>query len=337
MKLLKYAIRLIYTASLVYFVNSIWLKWLGISTWFMIPAGIIFLMTLIFPTIDVFRVKKKRFKLCAYGSELLKIFILSVIIAGSLAVAGLFQVVAVPAFDVEPVRWTLAILWGIVVEAIVFWIGIGSVYVSSTQLGLKHRILGIALGWIPIVHLICLGVIIEKTSDEVTYQIEYEGRNRQRKNERVCETKYPILMVHGVFFRDFKYLNYWGRIPEALEENGAKIFYGNHQSAASVESCGKELAERIKKIRETTGCEKVNIIAHSKGGLDARYAIAKEGMAPYVATLTTINTPHRGCEFADYLLSKISRKKQEVIAKTYQTALKNLETKILILWQQLQI
>ena len=49
-----------------------------------------------------------------------------------------------------------------------------------------------------------------------------------------------------------------------------------------------------------TGCGKVNIIAHSKGGLDARYAISKLGMAPYVASLTTMNTPHRGCRFVDY-------------------------------------
>ena len=50
---------------------------------------------------------------------------------------------------------------------------------------------------------------------------------------------------------------------------------------------------------EETGSEKVNIIAHSKGGLDARYAISKLEMAPYVASLTTINTPHGGCRFVD--------------------------------------
>ena len=51
-----------------------------------------------------------------------------------------------------------------------------------------------------------------------------------------------------------------------------------------------------------TGAEKVNIIAHSKGGLDSRYAISCLGMDKYVATLTTINTPHKGCDMVDYLL-----------------------------------
>ena len=54
-----------------------------------------------------------------------------------------------------------------------------------------------------------------------------------RAGDKVCATKYPILMVHGVFFRDFRYLNYWGRIPAELEKNGARIFYGNRQSACS--------------------------------------------------------------------------------------------------------
>ena len=95
-------------------------------------------------------------------------------------------------------------------------------------------------------------------------------------------------MVHGVFFRDFKYFNYWGRVPKELERNGAVIFYGNHQSAASVKDSAQELATRILEITGETGCGKVNIIAHSKGGLDSRYAISLLGMEPYVATLTTI-------------------------------------------------
>ena len=99
---------------------------------------------------------------------------------------------------------------------------------------------------------------------------------------------------------------FWGRIPKELRRNGATVYYGQQQSAAAVEDSGKELAERIRQIVETTGCE-MNIIAHSKGGLDSRAAIAHAGCAPYVATLTTINTPHRGCIFAEYLLGKAPR------------------------------
>ena len=69
------------------------------------------------------------------------------------------------------------------------------------------------------------------------------------------------------------------------------------------------------------------MIAHSKGGLDTKYAISKLGMDKYVASLTTINTPHNGCEFADYLLGKAPEGLKEKVAKTYNSALKKLGDK----------
>jgi triacylglycerol lipase len=42
----------------------------------------------------------------------------------------------------------------------------------------------------------------------------------------------------------------------------------------------------------------VNIIAHSMGGLDARYAITQLGLRGRVASLTTIGTPHYGTPLA---------------------------------------
>lgn len=79
-----------------------------------------------------------------------------------------------------------------------------------------------------------------------------------------------------------------------------------------------------RQIVETTGCEKVNIIAHSKGGLDSRAAIAHAGCAPYVATLTTINTPHRGCIFAEYLLGKVPQAARLKIAAAYNATMKQM-------------
>ena len=102
------------------------------------------------------------------------------------------------------------------------------------------------------------------------------------------------------------------------------IHYGNHQSAASVADSAGELAERIRKITEETGCGKVNVIAHSKGGLDTRFAVSCLGMDRYVASLTTINTPHRGCVFADYLLEVIPDRVQKKVAAGYNRTLKRL-------------
>lgn len=205
-------------------------------------------------------------------------------------------------------------------EFIVFWAGIILVYTTSIQLGIKTRIIGALAGWIPVVHLIMLGKIVKITSDEYKYEINKIKTNEKRQEKQICKTKYPILLVHGVFFRDFKYLNYWGRVPKELEQNGATLFYGNQNSASSVDDSAKELAKRIEQIIKETGAEKINVIAHSKGGLDSRTAISKYGADKYVASLTTINTPHRGCEFADYILNKIPVSQKEAIASAYNKA-----------------
>jgi triacylglycerol lipase len=215
-------------------------------------------------------------------------------------------------------------LFCIVAEAIVFWCGIICVYTFSLQLGIKHRILGILCGLIPIVNLIMLRKIVKKVFEEVEFEAQKERVNFERKNRQVCKTKYPLLMVHGVFFRDFKYFNYWGRIPKELKKNGAVIYYGNHQSASSVEGSAKELACRIKEIINETGAEKLNIIAHSKGGLDCKKAIMDLDISQYVASLTTVNTPHRGCKFAEYLLDNIPEETQNTIAVAYNKALKKV-------------
>lgn len=212
----------------------------------------------------------------------------------------------------------------VLVLSVVFWIGIYYLYRYSVQLGLRWRIIGAICGWIPGVNLIALGIILTISFREYFFEKKKIKVNEYRLIDRICDTKYPILMVHGVFFRDYRYLNYWGRIPEQLEINGAKVFYGYQQSAASVKECGQELADRIKEICKETGLDKVNIIAHSKGGLDSRFALTIGDTASHVASLTTINTPHRGCVFADYLLDNIGEKTQKSLAKAYNSTLRKL-------------
>lgn len=290
-----------------------------------IPIFILFFIFMnIVPSIANMKLQSRRLRICGNGCELLILFLGSTtinIIYFILGFAGVFSPGSVVS---NPKTWLLNTLVTVLIENIVFWNGIIRVYITSEQLGIRWRVIGILCGWIPIAHLIALGIIIRTVSKEVSFENDKILLSDSRKGKKICATKYPILMVHGVFFRDFRYLNYWGRIPKELERNGAVIYYGNQQSAASVEECGKELAERIKEIVRDTGCEKVNIIAHSKGGLDSRYALSMTDASQYVASLTTINTPHRGCEFADYLLSKISKGKQQMIAKTYNAALSKL-------------
>ncbi len=264
------------------------------------------------------RLPGKRLKICADGCELLIYFLISV------SASVICLLVTLPMlFPEDKMMWLGNLACVVLVEAAVFWSGIIRVYLTSAQIGIKWRTIGLACGWIPVVHLIVLLKIIRMASDEWEFESGKIMQAQERKDEMLCRTRYPILMVHGVFFRDFKYFNYWGRIPKELEKHGATIFYGNHQSAAVADS-GAELADRIREIIAETGCGKLNIIAHSKGGLDSRYAVSRLGVEEYVASITTVNTPHRGCIFADYLLGKIPEAAKDKVAQSYNSALKVL-------------
>ena len=114
--------------------------------------------------------------------------------------------------------------------------------------------------------------------------------------------KYPILLVHGMCVRDSVKYSSWGRIPDALRDMGIQVYFGHQDGLADIESNGEYLKDRIEEILNETGAEKVNIIAHSKGGLDSRYAISKLGMGEKVASLTTIASPHNGSKTVDLLM-----------------------------------
>lgn len=277
---------------------------------------ILFLLANIFNLFPQGKYQDLRLKVCLHGITRLKTVLASGIIS------AVFQGTLLLFFDWKAVLFSVLVCF--LAHFIVFWNGIICVYCTSVQLGIKERVIGAVCGWIPLLNIIALARIIFITSDEVRFETEKNILDASRAQEHICKTKYPLLLVHGVFFRDFKYLNYWGRIPGSLEKNGAAVYYGNHQSALAVADSAAELTARIKQIAAETGCEKVNIIAHSKGGLDCRYAIAFCGAAPYIASLTTVNTPHRGCEFADYLLSKLPQKMVSDVAIAYNTALKKL-------------
>ncbi len=287
------------------------------SKW-IFAATALFLIVNILAGFPPLFVKKKWLRALTHGQECLFVFALSVIVS---AVYHILMLFIIPS---EKSALLISLLVCYIAHLILFWNGIISVYLTSYQLGVKQRIIGAICGPVPILHLFALASILKTVSKETAFETAKERVNSKREKNKICKTKYPILFVHGVFFRDSRLLNYWGRIPEELLRNGATVYYGNHQSALSVKDSAAELSVRIKEIVEQTGCEKVNVIAHSKGGLDSRYAIALLDSAPYVASLTTINTPHRGCNFADDLLSKIPESVQRGVASAYNSAAKRL-------------
>ena len=317
MKKLITPMNILYFILMTFVLNGFLL--LKISKLFLIILIPLFIFINVFSGTIKLKTKSKRLKICYHGNVLLSIFYVSLIPS---IIYHVILMIAMLPNNYMPLIYS--ILYCIVASAILFWNGIICVYLTSVQMGIKWRIIGAVCGMIPILNLIVLYKIINIVSEEVEFEIDKEELSKIESALEMCKTKYPILLVHGVFFRDNKYFNYWGRIPKTLEARGAKIYYGEHQSALAVKDSARELAAKIKYIVDRTGCEKVNIIAHSKGGLDCRYALAYYDIGKYVASLTTVNTPHRGCLFADKLLDAAPESLKKNVSKVYNTTLKEL-------------
>lgn len=195
---------------------------------------------------------------------------------------------------------------------------------GAKQIKLTNHILLLCLWWMPIVNIILIRKAYRTARRELFVESARLELENTREENQICRTKYPILLVHGIFFRDWQLLNYWGRVPASLKRNGAQFYYGGQQSATTVAKSAEELRGRIEEVLAQTGAEKVNIIAHSKGGLDSRYAISCLGMDEHVATLTTINTPHLGCDMVDMLLEKLPQGFVRFITNRYNGIFRKL-------------
>lgn len=114
--------------------------------------------------------------------------------------------------------------------------------------------------------------------------------------------KYPILLVHGMGFRDDRKIGYWGRIPDVLKNNGYIVSTSGQDSNGSVKSNALQISESLDEVLIANNADKVNIIAHSKGGLEARYLASTLGYADKIASITTLSTPHNGSEAVDFFM-----------------------------------
>ena len=99
-------------------------------------------------------------------------------------------------------------------------------------------------------------------------------------------------------------LHYFKGIRTHLKENGFSAFHSNVPWAAGVKVRGTAMNKNILNCLNESCAEKVNIIAHSMGGLDARHMMFDDRNSgrihEKVASLTTIGTPHHGTSFADW-------------------------------------
>ncbi len=128
---------------------------------------------------------------------------------------------------------------------------------------------------------------------------------------QACNTKYPVLLLHGIALKDNTlWYNYFGRVPANLRSRGATVFGGEQDAWGSYTSNAEQIKKRILQITDPVSASnpgglnlgKVNIIGHSKGGLDVRQMLyTYPDMKAKIASFTTVATPHRGTALADWV------------------------------------
>lgn len=178
--------------------------------------------------------------------------------------------------------------------------GILRILFTSRRLKVVKRSMIAWMVLIPIINIFIMLYLCHIAKIEYDHECYKVINDNKRAESEVCKTKYPLVMVHGVGFKDLRYINYWGRIPKELIRNGAKVYYGNQEGWGTTQYNAQDIKNKVFEVLKETSAKKVNIIAHSKGGLDARYMISKLDMGDYVASLTLMCTPNRGCKFVDY-------------------------------------
>ena len=122
-------------------------------------------------------------------------------------------------------------------------------------------------------------------------------------------TKYPIVFVHGVMLKDIWRIKAFGKIEGLVKKQGYSAFTADHDGFGSIENNAAQIKTYVERVLAQTGAERVNIVAHSKGGLDTLYMIDRLGMSEKIASVTFLSTPHRGSSVADviYKLPRIIR------------------------------
>lgn len=115
-------------------------------------------------------------------------------------------------------------------------------------------------------------------------------------------TKYPVVLVHGMMVKDFSLWPAFRGITDFLRKQNVTVYVSHQDGLGTIAHNATQLKEEIEAILKKEDCDKVNLIAHSKGGLDSRYMISQLSMSNHVASLTTLSTPHHGSGLSAKLL-----------------------------------
>jgi len=121
----------------------------------------------------------------------------------------------------------------------------------------------------------------------------------------VIPLREPVMLMHG--FGILASIQRGGHLHQEalhLRKRGVRAYAPNVAPYNSISVRAAMWKQRIEHILEESRADGLSLVAHSMGGLDARYLITKLGMHEHVHSLVTISTPHRGTPIADIVLDQ---------------------------------
>jgi triacylglycerol lipase len=119
-----------------------------------------------------------------------------------------------------------------------------------------------------------------------------------------AQTKYPIMLVHGLFgFDQALGVDYFYGVAAALQREGAQIYVAEVSAANTNEERGEQLLTQVNQVLAITGADKINLIGHSQGAPTVRYVA---GVSPeLVASVTTVGGVNQGSIVADIINNEL--------------------------------
>lgn len=114
------------------------------------------------------------------------------------------------------------------------------------------------------------------------------------------EPRLPILLIHGVFHNRSTFA--W--LKQRLHSKGFRHFKEVNllTSIHPIPRLAEQVARESRLLIKKFGVPQIDIIAHSMGGVIARYFVQLLGGDGLVRNLITLGTPHRGTEWSKYSL-----------------------------------
>ena len=152
-----------------------------------------------------------------------------------------------------------------------------------------------------IVALVTLGLLVSLSAHGQNQSGGQQQQPQQQQPQQQQQTKekpFPVLLIHG-YAEDAAI---WKKWEDMLRKDGIQFFTitfkDSDDKCGSAEQHAKELEKRVQDIKQQSGAQKINIVGHSKGGLDARVFLDITDTKD-VANLVTIGTPNAGSPAAE--------------------------------------